>query len=138
MRVDKLVSFQQFNNLLNLFGNSLELFENFIIFISFILPLIRTLYCWVLSKEISSAIFKVFGMTRPGIEPWSPGLFANTSQQNRQIFKNNFSFFSKVLGIFFVLKSGHNVSWGSRIHWPSIERNKALSPQWSLAVGGYP
>ena len=30
---------------------------------------IRTLYCWVLSKEVSSTIFKVFG-----IEPWFPGL----------------------------------------------------------------
>ena len=43
-----------------------------------ILPLIRTLYYWVLSKEVSSTIFKVFGMTRPGIEPRSPGLLANT------------------------------------------------------------
>ena len=42
------------------------------------LPLIRTLYCWVLSKEVSSTIFKVFGMTRPGIEPRSPGPLANT------------------------------------------------------------
>ena len=41
-----------------------------------ILPLIRTLYCWVLSKAVSSAIFKVFGMTRTGIEPRSP--LANT------------------------------------------------------------
>ena len=37
------------------------------------LPLIRTLYCWVWSKEVSSTIFKVFGMTRSGIEPKSPG-----------------------------------------------------------------
>ena len=28
------------------------------------LPLTRPLYCWVLSKEVSSTIFKVFGMTR--------------------------------------------------------------------------
>ena len=42
------------------------------------LPLIRTLYCWVLSKGVSSTIFKVFGITRPGIEPRSPGLLANT------------------------------------------------------------
>ena len=41
------------------------------------LPSIGTLYCWVLSKEVlSSTIF--FGMTRPGIEPWSPGPLANT------------------------------------------------------------
>ena len=30
------------------------------------------------SKEVSSTIFKVFGMTQPGIEPGSPGPFANT------------------------------------------------------------
>ena len=30
-------------------------------------PSIRTLYCWVLSKEVSSTIFKVFSMTRPGV-----------------------------------------------------------------------
>ena len=40
--------------------------------------MIRTLYCWMLSKEVSSAIFKVFGMTRPGIEPRSPEPLANT------------------------------------------------------------
>ena len=42
------------------------------------LPLICTLYCWLLSKEVSSTILKVFGMTRPGIEPRSPGPLANT------------------------------------------------------------
>ena len=42
------------------------------------LPLIRTLYCWVLSKEVSSTIFKLFGMTRNGIEPRSSGQLANT------------------------------------------------------------
>ena len=42
------------------------------------LPLIRTLYFWVLSKDVSSTIFKVFGMTRPGIEPRSSGPLANT------------------------------------------------------------
>ena len=41
------------------------------------LPLIRTLYCWVLSKEVSSIIFKVFGMTRPAIEPGSSRPLAN-------------------------------------------------------------
>ena len=39
---------------------------------------IAPLYPWVLSKEVSSTILKVFGMTRPGIEPRSPGLLANT------------------------------------------------------------
>ena len=42
------------------------------------LPLIRTLYWLVLSKEVLSTIFKVFGMTRSRIEPRSPGLLANT------------------------------------------------------------
>ena len=42
------------------------------------LPLIRTLYHWVLSKAVSSTIFKVFGMTRPGIEPRSSGPLTNT------------------------------------------------------------
>ena len=41
------------------------------------LPLIRTLYCWVSSKEVSSTILKIFGMTRPGIEPRSAGRLAN-------------------------------------------------------------
>ena len=43
-----------------------------------ILPLILTLYCWVLSKEVSSTIFKVFGMTQSGIEPRSSGTLSNT------------------------------------------------------------
>ena len=38
----------------------------------------HTLYCWVLNKEVSSTIFKVFGMTQPGIEPRSPRPLANT------------------------------------------------------------
>ena len=42
------------------------------------LPLICTLYRWVLRKAESSTIFKVFGMTRPGIEPRASGPLANT------------------------------------------------------------
>ena len=42
------------------------------------LPLILTFYSWVLSKEASSTSFWIFGMTRPGIEPNSPGSLANT------------------------------------------------------------
>ena len=42
------------------------------------LPLWRVLYCWLLSKEVSSIIFKVFGMTQPGIERRSPGPLVNT------------------------------------------------------------
>ena len=40
--------------------------------------LINTLKCRVLSKEASSTIFWVFGMTQPGIEPGFPRLLANT------------------------------------------------------------
>ena len=42
------------------------------------LPLIPTLYCWVLNKEVSSTILKVFGMTRTGIAPRSHGPLVNT------------------------------------------------------------
>ena len=42
------------------------------------LPLILNLQCWVLNKAASSTIFRVFSMTRPGIEPWSLGPLANT------------------------------------------------------------
>ena len=43
-----------------------------------ILPSICTLHCWELSKEISSTILKVFGMTQLGIEPRSTGPLATT------------------------------------------------------------
>ena len=36
----------------------------------------------MLSKDVSSTIFKVFGMTQPGIEPRSPGPLANTLATN--------------------------------------------------------
>ena len=48
------------------------------------IPRIASLCPWylpynaVLSKAASSTIFWVFGMTLPGIEPWSPGPLANT------------------------------------------------------------
>ena len=40
--------------------------------------LLLSLDCWVLSKAVSSTIFRVFGMTRPGFNPRSPGPLANT------------------------------------------------------------
>ena len=44
---------------------------------------IHTLLFWALSKAASSTIFWVFGITRPGIEPWSPSPLANKySTQN--------------------------------------------------------
>ena len=42
------------------------------------LPSIRTFYCWVLNKEVSIIMFKVFGMMRTGIEPKSTEPLANT------------------------------------------------------------
>ena len=39
--------------------------------------LIHTLFCWVLSKEVSSTIFKVFCITQPVIETRSPGQLVN-------------------------------------------------------------
>ena len=42
------------------------------------LHLIHTLYCWVLSKKVSSTISKVFDMTRLAIEPQSLEPLANT------------------------------------------------------------
>ena len=56
------------------------------------LPLIRTLYFWVLSKEVLSTIFKVFGMTRPGIKPTSPGSLANTLPTRTMSRYNNCSY----------------------------------------------
>ena len=50
------------------------------------LPLIRTLYCWVLSKVVSGTIFKVFGMMWPGIEPRSPGPLVNTLPTRSKIY----------------------------------------------------
>ena len=41
-----------------------------------------SLYCWVLSKEVSSTIFKVFSMARLEIEPKSPRPLANTLPTN--------------------------------------------------------
>ena len=38
----------------------------------------RTLYCWVLTKDVSNTIFKIFGMMRCGIKAKSPWPLANT------------------------------------------------------------
>ena len=37
----------------------------------------------MLSKAALSTIFWVFGMTQPGIEPWSPGPLAKTGAQSQ-------------------------------------------------------
>ena len=69
------------------------------------LPLIRTLYCWLLSKKVSNTIFKVFGITRPGIEPRSPGPLTNTVP-TRNVTKKNFflSFFFLILSCLYLFK----------------------------------
>ena len=36
----------------------------------------------MLSKAVSSTIFKVFGMTKPGIEPRSPRSLVNTCMED--------------------------------------------------------
>ena len=45
-----------------------------------LLPFTLDTYLILLSvkQEVSNTIFKVFGMTQPGIEPWSPGPLENT------------------------------------------------------------
>ena len=62
------------------------------------LPLIHSLYCWVLRKEVSGTIFKVFGMTRSGIEPRSPGPSLNTlSTKPMSRYKLYFYLFGEIL-----------------------------------------
>ena len=51
----------------------------------------------MLSKVVSSTIFKVFGMTRPGIEPRSPGPLAKMLAMLLKYFKNT----AKMLVILF-------------------------------------
>ena len=53
------------------------------------LPLIHTLYYWVISKEVSSTIFKVFGMMRLGIEPRSLKQLTTTLPTKLMIWNEN-------------------------------------------------
>ena len=48
----------------------------------------------MLSKEVSSTVFKVFGMTQPGIKFRSPGPWANTlpTRPMRRVFFEQFFF----------------------------------------------
>ena len=56
-------------------------------------------YYWVLSKKVSSTIFKVFGMTRPRIEHRSPGgkyghsRYGTHGTANKSIYNNLMFFF---------------------------------------------
>ena len=63
---------------------------------NWLLPLlfIRTLQCWVLSKEPSRTIFCT---TRLGIEHWSPGLMVKLLKPIT-LFKFVYLFFSRIIG----------------------------------------
>ena len=67
------------------------------------LPSIRTLYCWVLNREVSSTIFIVYGMKRPGIEPRSPGSLPNTTHWANEpiIFYNLFKKWTILFALYF-------------------------------------
>ena len=65
------------------------------------LPSIHTLYCWLLSKEVSSTILKVFGMMWPGIEPRSTGPLANTLPTGCLTIQCNFVSYSEQPFLFF-------------------------------------
>ena len=64
---------------------------------------VRTWYCWALSKQVSSTNFKVFGMTRPGIEPRSPVPLANTLPTKVELCLKNYNVSNPV---FFVQSAG--------------------------------
>ena len=76
------------------------------------LPLICTLYCWVLSKEVSSTIFKVIGMTQTGIEPRSPRPLANTLSTGKVLLQYEF-FIS--LEIYLIILTWENNNWKDRM-----------------------
>ena len=67
----------------------------------------------MLSKEVSSTIFKVFGLTGPGIEPRSPGPLANTLPTSPM---STDKLFVNKSYIFNTGKSSQYIKW-------SIERN---------------
>ena len=45
----------------------------------------------MLSKEVSSTVLKVFGMTQPGIEPRSPEPLANKDPPQKCVYSPNLS-----------------------------------------------
>ena len=58
------------------------------------LTLIRTLLCWMLSKEVSNTIFWVFDMTLSGIEPRYLEPLANSlliSKRIKNLLRNNYT-----------------------------------------------
>ena len=114
-------------------------------------PLICTLYCWVLSKEVSSTTFKVFGMTWPGIEPRSPGSLANTlptrpmNPHNKcqkiiesvvislyQIIKLWFIFYNILSFLAKLILKENNISFNLTLSW--MARITKTYPQHSLDI----
>ena len=86
------------------------------------LPLMLTLYCWVLSKEVSRTILKVFGMTRPGTEPRSPRPLAGAlpTRSNQRLWKLN------------VIPPGltlNNKRYISTVKWSNPGKGVAPSPK---------
>ena len=61
----------------------------------------------MLSKAASSIIFWVFGMTRPGIEPQSPGPLVNTL-----LIRPIQMFFAKVMRV-----TNHTGLWDAQLSW---------------------
>ena len=67
----------------------------------------------MLSKVVSSSIFKVFGMTRPGIEPRSPGPLANTLTAGPCLTKASFATVVIVIIIIIIISSSSSSSSSS-------------------------
>ena len=91
------------------------------------LPLIRTLYYRVLSNEVSSTIFKVFGMTWPGIEPRSPGSLANILPTRPMSQLNNITELNELIyaGAKLVCE---------KIEIPSKSTKKQSKPGWEIRL----
>ena len=53
----------------------------------------------MLSKEVSSTIFEVFGMTRPGVEPRAPGQLANTLPTRPMNWSKHYALISPVADV---------------------------------------
>ena len=91
------------------------------------LLLIRTLWFWVLGKEVSSTIFKVYGMRRPGIEPRSPGPLANTLPTRPIRIIKDINVMSLIHRIHFLLNI-FQMTFCACIH------NKSLSYKWIESI----
>ena len=80
----------------------------------------------MLSKEASSIIFLVFGMTRPGIAPSSPGPLTNTLTI---IFHSKYRYSNNIF--FYLSRSERRVCWGQSL----IERSILLIQEYYHLAG---